>query len=133
MSAEPVAWRVIEPGWSVFDADGNEIGKVNQVTGDVNADIFDGITVGDGGTVLTRARYVPAENVAAIRRGEIVLDLHADAVARLEPYAAPVSEPLAALAPEEEKTPGGRGGRLGMGPGGMLGRLLLGGLRGRRP
>ena len=60
MTGDPVAWRVIEQGWTVLDADGNEVGKVDQVTGDFNADIFDGITVGDGGTVLTRARYVPS-------------------------------------------------------------------------
>lgn len=49
---------MIEQGWSVLDATGNEIGKVDQITGDLNADIFDGITVGDGGTVLTRPKYV---------------------------------------------------------------------------
>lgn len=108
MTDDPVAWQVIERGWSVVDADGAEIGKVDQVTGDVNSDIFNGITVSDGGTVLTRPRYVPSEHVTAIRRGEVVLDLHAQDVARLEPYVAPVSEPLAALLPEpEDETPRG--------------------------
>lgn len=116
MAGDPVAWRVIEQGWSVFDADGNEIGKVDQVTGDVEADIFDGIAVGDGGRVLTRSRYVPAEHVSQIRRGEIVLDLSAEDAARLEPYSAPVSEPLADLLPEDER--GGKGG------GSLLGRLF---------
>jgi uncharacterized protein YrrD len=108
VTGDPVAWRVIERGWSVRDADGNEIGKVDQVTGDLNGDIFDGITVGDGGTVLTRTRYVPAEHVAAIYEGEVVLDLHADDAARLAPYSEPVSEPLADLAPKEDSTRGGR-------------------------
>jgi hypothetical protein len=106
MTGDPVAWQMIERGWSVFDADGNQIGKVDQVTGDLKDDIFNGITVGDGGTVLTRARYVASEHVTAIRQGAIVLDLHAEDVAGLEPYVAPVSEPLAALLPEtEEPTP----------------------------
>jgi uncharacterized protein YrrD len=134
MTGEPVAWRVIERGWSVVDADGNEIGKVDQVTGDIEGDIFDGITVGDGGSVLTRVRYVPCEHVAAITRGEIVLDLRADEVAGLEPYSEPVSKRLADLAPEpDESGQGGTpGGRLGMSPNRGLGGILLGGLFRRR-
>jgi len=100
---EPVAWRVIERGWRVLDADGNEIGVVNSIVGDVDADIFDGLAVGDGGAVLTRSRYVPAEHVAEIRRGEIALDLSPEEAARLEPYAEPVSEPLADLEPQAEE------------------------------
>lgn len=120
LNGEPVAWRVI--------------GKLDQITGDVEGDIFDGITAGDGGTVLTRAKYVPAEHVARIRRGEIVLDLSAEDAAKLELYVAPVSEPLKALAPEDEQD--GRRG-LAIGPGGVdpgrrlgegfLVRLLRGG------
>jgi uncharacterized protein YrrD len=107
MSGEPVAWRVIEPGWSVLDAAGNEIGKVAQIVGDLNADIFDGITVGDGGTVLTHARYVPSEHVAEICRGEITLDLSPEDAAGLEPYTEPVSEPLAALQPQKDEDASG--------------------------
>ena len=106
MTRDPVAWRAIERGWSVVDADGNEVGSVDQVTGDLNADIFDGLTIGDGGTVLTRVRYVPAENVSAIYEGEVVLDLHADEAAKLEPYEQPVSEPLVDLAPEQDEVAG---------------------------
>lgn len=106
MSDDPVAWRVIEPGWSVFDAAGNEIGKVDEVTGDLNADIFDGITVGDGGKVLTRARYVSSDHVVEIRRGAIVLDLSPEDAASLEPYTEPVSEPLADLLPEKDEAGG---------------------------
>jgi hypothetical protein len=124
MAGDPVAWRVIEPGWSVLDAAGNEIGKVDKITGDVNADIFDGITVGDGGTVLTRAKYVASEHVAEIRQGEIVLDLSPDDAAKLEPYIEPVSEPLANLEPAAEKTRSDS-----MSWGARLGNKLLG----RRP
>jgi hypothetical protein len=134
LNGEPVAWRVMEQGWSVLSADGVEIGKLDQVTGDIEGDIFNGITVGDGGTVLTRANYVPAEHVAQIRRGEIVLDLSAEDAAKLEPYVAPVSEPLAQLAPEDEQEERRRpaAGLGGLGPGARLGgsflmRLLRGG------
>ena len=102
MTDETVAWYVIEPGWRVLDAAGNEIGKVDRITGDLDADIFDGLAVGDGGTVLTRARYVPSEHVAQIREGEIVLDLSPEAAARLEPYTEIPSKPLADLEPKEE-------------------------------
>ena len=125
MAGDPVAWRVIEQGWSVVDADGNEVGKVDKVTGDLNADIFDGITVGDGGTVLTRARYVPSEQIAHIYEGEIVLALHAEETEKLELYHAPISKPLAELAPEPEQPPQGPN----RGVGGLLSRLLFG----RRP
>jgi uncharacterized protein YrrD len=107
VTGDPVAWRVIERGWRVWDAAGNEVGKVDRITGDVDADIFNGITVGDGGTVLTRARYVPAEHVAEIREGEIVLDLSPEEVAELEPYREQVSGPLADLAPEGERDAAG--------------------------
>jgi hypothetical protein len=138
VTGDPVAWRAIEQGWSVLDADGNEIGKVDQVTGDLNGDIFDGITVGDGGRVLTRARYVPAERVAAIREGEVVLDLDAEAAASLEPYSEPVSKPLAELVPDGEpsgegESPAGAAARLGASPSRRLGGVLLALLRARRP
>lgn len=103
MAGDPVAWNVIEPGWRVLDAAGNEIGKVDKITGDVDADIFDGLAVGDGGTVLTRSRYVAAEHVVSITRGEIVLDLSPEDAAKLEPYTEPVSEPLANLEPQAEE------------------------------
>jgi len=100
---DPVSWRAVQQGWSVLDAEGNEIGKVDQVTGDLSADIFDGITVGDAGTVLTRARYVAAENVAEIREGVIRLDLSAADAAKLAPYTENVVEPLEALEPQAEE------------------------------
>ena len=103
MADDPVAWRVIERGWRVLDAAGNEIGVVNSIVGDVDADIFDGIAVGDGGAVLTRSRYVAAEHVAEIRRGEIVLDLSPEEAAKLEPYVEPVSKHLAELEPQAEE------------------------------
>jgi hypothetical protein len=98
---------VIEQGWRVVDAEGNVVGYVDQITGDLNEDIFDGITIGDGGTVLTRARYVPAEQVGVIRDGEIALLIGADEVASLAPYTEAVSKPLVSLLPEEDAHPHG--------------------------
>ena len=63
--ADPVSWLLIEPGWEVVDADGRRVGKVDEVLGEDEADIWDGLTV-DG-------KYVPAEQVASIVEGLITL------------------------------------------------------------
>jgi hypothetical protein len=70
VSADPVSWLLIEPGWRVVDASGGEIGKVEAVTGDEGADIFDGLEVRHG---LLEKEYVPAERVASIVQGEVRL------------------------------------------------------------
>lgn len=72
MSApDPVSWKVVEPGWKVLDQSGDEIGKVHEVTGDADADIFDVLEVSHG--LLERTEYVPSERVVEIREGEIVV------------------------------------------------------------
>jgi uncharacterized protein YrrD len=68
---DPVAWMVMEVGWLVRDSEGNEIGKVAEVRGDAEVDIFDGITVKRG--LLAKAEYVPADGIAGIFQGEVVL------------------------------------------------------------
>ena len=68
---DPVAWKLIEPGWRVRDAGGNEVGKVAEVQGDIEADIFGGITVKRG--LLGKAEPVSADAIGAIYDGEVVL------------------------------------------------------------
>ena len=63
--ADPVSWLLIEPGWEVVGANGERIGKVDEVLGEHEADIWDGLTV-DG-------KYVPAEQVASIVEDRITL------------------------------------------------------------
>ncbi len=63
--ADPVSWLLIEPGWEVVGANGERIGKVDEVLGETEADIWDGLTV-DG-------KYVPAEQVASIVEDRITL------------------------------------------------------------
>ena len=82
--ADPVAWKVAEPGWSVLASDGDEVGKVDRVLGDPEADIFDGLAVSTG--VLDKPTYVPAEQVGRIEEGSFHLTIDADAFGRLEPY-----------------------------------------------
>jgi hypothetical protein len=63
--ADPVSWLLIEPGWIVVDKNGKRVGRVKEVLGEREADIWDGLTVsGD---------YVPAEDVAEIVEGRITL------------------------------------------------------------
>jgi hypothetical protein len=64
---------MIEPGWRVDAADGAEIGRIEEVTGDSSADIFDGLSISTG--MIARPRYVPAEQVAEIVDGRVRLKL----------------------------------------------------------
>ena len=65
MSRDPVSWLMVEPGWAVVNAQGKKIGKVEEVLGDEQVDIFHGLLVG-GEKIL-------AERVAEITEGEIRL------------------------------------------------------------
>ena len=89
MTADPVSWMLIEPGWDVVAADGSDVGRVDAVTGDENADIFNGLAISAG---LARPRYVPAESVARIVEGRVELALSADAVVALPEYTAPAAQ-----------------------------------------
>ena len=86
--ADPVAWTVVERGWAVVASDGSEVGKVVEVIGDPEADIFDGLAVGVG-TVLSRPLNVPSENVGAIEEGTVHLTIDADEYGRSAPYDEP--------------------------------------------
>jgi len=86
--ADPVAWTVVERGWAVAASDGNEVGKVDQVLGDPEADIFDGLAVG-AGAVLDRPRYVPSEKVGAIEEGTVHLTVSAEDYGQMAPYEEP--------------------------------------------
>jgi hypothetical protein len=77
----------VEQGWDVVDSADESVGRVDEVLGDKNADIFDGLSVATG--VLGKPAYVPAERVGEIREGRVQLELTADEVSRLEPYEPP--------------------------------------------
>ena len=76
--ADPVSWLVVEPGWKVVAADGEEI------VGDTGEDIFNGLAISTG--VLGKPKYVPAERVTEIVEGEVHLDLPAPALENLEDH-----------------------------------------------
>jgi hypothetical protein len=64
---------MIRPGWKVYASDGTEVGQVDEVTGDDNADIFDGLAV--AASALGTPKYVPSENVTTITEGRVDLSL----------------------------------------------------------
>ena len=87
--SDPASWLVVEQGWEVVDAAGERVGTVDEVLGDQNADIFDGLAVATG--LVGKPVYVPAERVGEITEGQVQLELTADAVERLEPYEPPAA------------------------------------------
>ena len=95
--SDPVSWFVIEPGWKVVDAAGNEIGKVESVVGDSEEDIFNGLAVSTG--LLEGTRYVPSERVQEITEGQVQLSMTADELEQMDEY----EEPPASLEIEGEK------------------------------
>lgn len=81
MTDIPISWLMIEPGWTVEAADGEEIGRVEEVTGDSNADIFDGLSIARG--LLGHQLYVPSEHVGEIVSGRVRLTLDSAGVESL--------------------------------------------------
>jgi hypothetical protein len=71
--SDPVSWLLIERGWKVFGAHGNELGTVDEVTGDSGEDIFDGLSISSG--TFDKPRYLPAESVTRIEEGAIHIDV----------------------------------------------------------
>jgi hypothetical protein len=64
---------MIRPGWKVYASDGSEVGAVDEVSGDENADIFDGLAV--AASALGKPKYVPAESVTTITEGRVDVSL----------------------------------------------------------
>ncbi len=75
--ADPVSWKVVEHGWAVVDAAGEDVGKVHEVVGDPNADIFSGLVIHSG--LLTK-KEVPSELVGEIVEGRVELTVTKDEV-----------------------------------------------------
>jgi hypothetical protein len=88
--ADPVSWLQIEQGWNVVASDGVSIGTVEQVEGDKQQDIFDGLAVGSGAP--KQIRYVPGEQVGLIYPGEVTLKIASAEASALAPFQAPPPE-----------------------------------------
>jgi uncharacterized protein YrrD len=80
----PVSWMLIEAGWSVVARDGEQLGRVHEVIGDSEADIFNGLAVSPG--LLRGSRYVPSELVSGIVEGQVELDVDEHEFKRLDEH-----------------------------------------------
>jgi hypothetical protein len=125
--ADPVSWLLIEPGWKVVGADGDDLGRVEEVTGDQETDIFDGLAVAGG--LLGRPSYVPSEQVASIVEGTVTLLLDRAAFETLgeyrEPAAAERIEPERASVLQRAESGVGGGSNVHGGRIPLLRRILL--------
>jgi hypothetical protein len=81
---DPFSWKVVEPGWEVVAGDGSEIGRVDEVVGDLDADIFTGLKILTG--LLGKAKYVPSELVGQIVEGRVTLTLSKEDAANLRDW-----------------------------------------------
>ena len=103
--SDPVSWFLIEPGWKVFDAGGDDVGSVDEVVGDSNDDIFNGLSVST--SLLGRPRYVGMyygrqnmlSQVGSITEGRIQLTISKEQVDSLGEYEDPPT--TAEILPEE--------------------------------
>jgi hypothetical protein len=84
---DPVSWLVIERGWSVVGSDGEELGKVDEVAGDGDKDIFNGIVVSRG--MLRSRRYIPSEQVTSITEGVVHVRLDEARFQKLDEFDEP--------------------------------------------
>lgn len=97
---DPVSWLMIEPGWKVKASDGKDVGKVIELVGDSENDIFNGLAISIG--FFAKARYVAAERVTRIVEGEVHLDLPSKAARGLEEFDRPPASEQ--ILPPDRKT-----------------------------
>jgi hypothetical protein len=93
VSSEPqVSWKALEQDATVVTSDGDESGRVAEIVGDPEADIFNGLVLSLG--VLDKNRHLPAERVQAIWPKRVEVDATLDELQALPPYEEPVVETL---------------------------------------
>jgi hypothetical protein len=79
-----VSWKAIEAHAPVFSSEGEAVGKVSQVVGDPDADVFTGLAVSVD--VLGPPRLVLSEQVQSIWADRIDVALTKAQIEALEPY-----------------------------------------------
>lgn len=90
MSEPEVSWKSIEKGARVLAADDQELGKVAEIAGDSDADIFSGLVVSL--SRLSSNRFLPAERVTGIWPDRVATSITSDQVESLDEYKDPVAE-----------------------------------------
>ncbi len=87
----PSSYLALEPGIAIFSSDGEELGRVEHVLADPDADIFDGIVL-DTSVLPGGHRFADAPVVGEIHERGVVLALDAEASRRLpEPSESPAT------------------------------------------
>ena len=71
MTGDPVSWLLVEPGWTVYDPEGEKYGSVKEVLADGQSDIFHGVLVERG--LLGDDEEVLAERIGEIHEGHLHL------------------------------------------------------------
>ena len=79
---EPVAWTALEEGTPIVASGGEEIGRVTEVVGDLQKDIFSGVTFKHG--LLDSHHFIPADAIASISADGVVLRIDAAQTETLE-------------------------------------------------
>lgn len=90
MNAPEVSWMAIEKGARVLGADGEEIGRVREIAGDAEADIFSGLVISV--SRLGANRFLPAERVTGIWSRRVETSVTGEQAERLPEYEEPVAE-----------------------------------------
>jgi sporulation protein YlmC with PRC-barrel domain len=82
-----VAWTGLETGALVIAADGSEVGKIKEVVGDEEADIFDGLVVNH--SRRGSSHYIASERVKSIWPERVETDLSPEEAGSLPVYDEP--------------------------------------------
>ncbi len=85
-----VSWKSIQKGARVHAVDNQELGKVVEIAGDTDADIFSGLVVSL--SRLSSNRFLPSERVTAIWPDRVATSVASDEVESLTEYKRPVAE-----------------------------------------
>jgi hypothetical protein len=85
-----VSWKAIEKGARVHGPAGEELGKVTEIAGDAEADIFSGLVVSM--SHLSANRFLPAERVTGIWADRVETNVTAEQAEALRAYKEPVAE-----------------------------------------
>lgn len=99
----PASYLVLADGTPVLSSDGHELGTVEHVLADADADVFDGVIV-DMRAGPGRHRFADADQVDAIYERGVVLSLNAAAAKRLPE---PSENPATLAADPNDTTPEG--------------------------
>ena len=90
MNEPEVSWKSIEKGARVDASDGQELGKVVEIAGDSDADIFSGLVVSL--SRLGSNRFLPSERVTGIWPNRVSTSIASAEVESLAEYEEPVAE-----------------------------------------